>query len=86
MIELKVDFGHKIKRLVFLDKDEAWAIKQKKVYEHNGFPVDLVYKEQNRTISIKKLFRLLNEIVDEGKEHASEILPELEKRIWGENR
>lgn len=81
MIELKVDFGNCVKRLVFLDKDEAWAIKQKKHYEHNGFPVDILYKQNKRTISVTRLFRILNEIVDEGKEHASQILPELEKRI-----
>lgn len=81
MIELKVNFRGKIKTFGFLDEDECWAQKQKKYYEHDGYPCELIYKNTPKTISLERLFNILDDIINDGYEHASDILPELKKRI-----
>ena len=94
MIELKVYDAQKkilIKDFSFGNKDKVWAIEEKEYSENKGFVCRIYFRRKKKYVSISSVFELLSDIIDEGNEHASQIMPELRLRIksrvekrWGD--
>jgi len=82
VIELKIYDGKKLyKEFAFGNCDEEWVISEKEFYEGKGFNCKIYYRRKRKFISVSNLFELLSDIIDDGNEHASDIMPELRKRI-----